>query len=213
MQISRQHPASKLVLDGFTVRQIQHADIPEVLLAIEESLPELQRFLPFAHTPQTVETQVARLKERPDFSLGVFQEGRFLASCGLMPRVPLNPRGIEIGYWVRTSEAGQGLATLLTRLLIIYAIEGLGMDRVQIAHDPDNLASGRVVAKCGFVFEGRQRNSIENFGYEGLSTNRDAMTYSLLPDEARAQPWYGQLGRRIRAFDIIGNDLGFLIQT
>lgn len=179
-----------------------------MLRAIEESLPELQRFLPFSHTPQTVETQVARLKERPDFSLGAFQDERFLASLGLMPRVPLNPNGVEIGYWVRTSEAGQGLATLLTRLLIIYAVSGLGMDRVQIAHDPDNLASGRVVEKCGFVFEGRQRNSIEAYDHEGLSKNRDAMTYSLLPDEARAQPWFPQLAPRIQVFDLLGNDLG-----
>ena len=208
LQISKQHPASRLVFDGLTVRQVQHSDIPEVLRAIEESLPELQRFLHFAHTPQTVETQIARLRERPDFSLGAFQEARFLASLGLMPRVPLNPNGVEIGYWVRTGEAGQGLATLLTRVLIIYCVEGLGMDRVQIAHDPDNVASERVVQKCGFVLEGRQRNSVEAFSYEGLSKNRDSMTYSLLPDEARALPWFAQLAPRIRVYDLIGNDLG-----
>ena len=76
-----------------------------------------------------------------------------------------------------------------TRLLVAHAVEGLGCDRVQIAHSPDNLASQRVIEKCDFVFEGRVRHAL---GGESVARGacRDLLCYSLLPEEARALPWY-----------------------
>lgn len=211
MPISQQYPASRLAIDGVIVRPIAYADIPAVLRALEESLAELRRFLPWAHEPATVESQVDRIRFRP-FTLGLFEDDRFLASCGMSGRVPLNPDGLEIGWWVRTRETGQGLATLACRALTIYCVQGLGVDRVQIAHNPDNHASARVIQKCGFVFEGRVRNSLSAppaaFVAKGLSPGRDVLTYSLLPDEARAQPWFAELAPRIQVFDLLGNDLG-----
>jgi len=212
MDISLEHPASRLEFDGLTLRPLEPPDVPLLLEALEESLAELRRFLPFAHLPQTIEGQVERIRINR-FALGVFQGERFLVSCGMMPdRCPLNPKGLEMGWWVRTSEAGQGLATLTTRVMIIYCVAGLGVDRVQIAHNPDNAASARVIAKCGFQLEGRTRNSIsppsEEALAQGLSPCRDVLTYSLLPEEARTQPWFAQLAPRIQVFDLLGNDLG-----
>lgn len=212
MQLSLEYPASRLEFDGLTLRPLAFTDVPALLEAFEESLTELRRFVMFAHEPQSEEGQVERIRANR-FPLGVFQQGRFLVSCGLNPsRVPLNPRGVEMGWWVRTSETGQGLATLTARVLAIYSFQGLDVDRLQVAHNPENVASARVIAKCGFQLEGRTRNSIppgsERALAQGLSACRDVLTYALLPEEARAQPWFSQLAPRIQVFDLLGNDLG-----
>lgn len=166
-------------------RPLTEADAEAVLEARLESLDSLRRFLPPDVLPLTVEAQRERLGSGGRF--GLFEEGRLLASGSLHPRAPLNPRGTEIGFWVRSSSQGKGLATLITRLLVVHAVEELGMDRVQIAHSPENGASQRVIEKCGFVLEGRLRNAVPPYG----EVSRDLLLYSLLPEEARAQEWYG----------------------
>jgi len=216
---SREFPASRLEIDGFCLRPFVLADAPHIVQALNESTAALQKFMPWAHIPQTLEGQVKRIRaalsanaEGTDFSFGFFEGSRFVAGCGLHPRVALNPNGTEIGFWTRSSASGRGLATLMTQLLVVYALEGLAMDRIQIAHNPGNTASQRVVEKCGFVFEGVVRNEtgpVDQAAVSaGLSPCRDVKMYSLLPDEARALPWYRAVAARVRVFDQVGNDLG-----
>lgn len=208
--VSREFPASKLMLDTYVVRPFEPADAPLIIEAINESLADLKPFMPWAHQPQTVESQVKRIRERSHehLPLGMFWENRFVAGCGLHARVPLNPNGLEIGFWTRTSWSKRGVATWMARLMIVYAVEGLGCDRVQICHNLENTRSQRVVEKCGFVFEGVIRNEVDLPTAAGLSTCRHVRMYSLLPEEARALPWYRDVAARTRVFDMCGNDLG-----
>jgi RimJ/RimL family protein N-acetyltransferase len=221
---SREFPASRLDFEPFTLRPFAVSDAPQILAAIEESLPALGQFMPWAHTPRSLEQQVRRLRggltinaEGQDFSFGVFRGERFVAGCGLHPRVPLNPGGTEIGFWVRSGHDGTGLATLLTRVLLVYAVEGLQMDRIQICHNVENTRSRRVIEKCGFQPEGIIRNclspadpaAVEN----GLSACRDVCQYALLAAEARQADWYPQVASTIRVYDQVGNDLGCLWST
>lgn len=173
----------------YILRPLEQGDAAEVLRARLESLDELKRWLPVGHLPLTLEGQRERLRVGPDRRFGLFERDRLLASGSLHRRVPLNARGLEIGFWVRSCAQGRGLATLVARLLVAHAVEDLGCDRVQIAHSPDNAASRRVIEKCGFQFEGRVRNALS---LESVARGvcRDLLSYSLLPDEARAFPWY-----------------------
>lgn len=218
---NRDFPASRLDFGPFHLRPFLLSDAPQLLVAINESIPDLGEFMPWAHAPRSLEQQVKRLRsaltanaEGQDFSFGVFEGERFVAGCGLHPRVPLNPNGTEIGFWVRTSAAGKGLATLITRVLIFYATEGLHMDRIQICHNVENVRSRRVIEKCNFKLEGIIRNELtrpeEDAVRNGLSACRDVTQYSLLPDEARIAPWYNEIRKHVRVYDQIGNDLGFL---
>lgn len=213
-KFSLPHPQGQLCL-----RPFREADAPEIIAAIDESLSELRPFLPFAHIPQTLESQITRIRGQRgshDMGFGLFREGttRMLAGCGLHPRVPLNPHGTEIGFWTRSSETGRGWATLMTRVLLMYAFEGLDMDRVQVLHNVENLASQKVIEKCGFLLEGRVRNVLDRPTPEalagGMSSCRDGLCYSLLPEEARQLPWYGPLCRETRVFDVMGFDLGLV---
>jgi ribosomal-protein-alanine N-acetyltransferase len=58
------------------------------------------------------------------------------------------------GYWVGRSFAGRGIAPTALALAVDHAIRGAGLHRVEVAIQPENTASLRVVAKLGFREEG-----------------------------------------------------------
>ena len=57
----------------------------------------------------------------------------------------------ELGYWLSPSSWGRGYATEAGRAMIGHARDALGLRRLQAGHFADNPASGRVLAKLGFV--------------------------------------------------------------
>jgi hypothetical protein len=61
----------------------------------------------------------------------------------------------EIGYWIRTSEAGRGYATEATRRIAEFAFDDLGAERVEIWCDARNERSAAVARRAGFAFEAR----------------------------------------------------------
>ena len=68
----------------------------------------------------------------------------------LRPRLTekLEDRGGHIGFAVRPSERGKGYATLMLKLVLEKAKQ-LGLRRVLVTCDKDNLASARVIQKNG----------------------------------------------------------------
>jgi RimJ/RimL family protein N-acetyltransferase len=98
-----------------------------------------------------------------------------LGLCGLnrIDRVDLRA---NLGYWVRTSRVGRGVATAATLLLARFGFEDLGLMRLEICVAVDNLASQRVAEKAGAWREGRLRNRLRLQGVQ-----HDAFLFALTP--------------------------------
>jgi isopropylmalate/homocitrate/citramalate synthase/RimJ/RimL family protein N-acetyltransferase len=64
----------------------------------------------------------------------------------------------EIGYWLLPEARGQGISARAARLLAVWAIDSLGMERIEAMVDFDNAASLRSIERAGFVREGRLRS-------------------------------------------------------
>jgi RimJ/RimL family protein N-acetyltransferase len=58
---------------------------------------------------------------------------------------------IELGYWITPSAWGRGFATEAGEAVLAMARDTLRLDRLVSGHFVDNPASGRVLAKLGFV--------------------------------------------------------------
>jgi ribosomal-protein-serine acetyltransferase len=82
----------------------------------------------------------------------------------------------NLGYFVRSTERGSGLAVELSRLLVQFAFADLRLQRLEILVEPANAASLRVAEKLGAVREGVLRHRLLIHG-----TPRDAVMFSLLP--------------------------------
>ena len=67
----------------------------------------------------------------------------------------LNEDGsVEIGYGINDEFQGQGYATEAVIAAVDWALKQNGVSRVEAETEPNNAASQRVLAKCGFVPNG-----------------------------------------------------------
>jgi ribosomal-protein-serine acetyltransferase len=113
------------------------------------------------------------------YSFAVLDErdGAFLGSVGLS-QVNRSHRFANLGYWVRASRVGSGIATKITRLAANFALQKLGLNRVEILVPNGNIASQRVAQKAGAKFEGilRHRLILHN-------QTTDAVLYSIVAED------------------------------
>ncbi|NHN56619.1 GNAT family N-acetyltransferase [Calidifontibacter sp. DB0510] len=100
------------------------------------------RELPEGYVPATC----FWITDDSDIVLGALQLRHTVATPFL-----LNEGG-HIGYGVRRSARGRGVATAALREAVRRA-HGLGIDRVLLTCDLDNLASARTIERCGGVLE------------------------------------------------------------
>jgi RimJ/RimL family protein N-acetyltransferase len=84
----------------------------------------------------------------------------------------------NLGYVVRTSRTGQGIATEAARLVAQYGFEKLGLQRIEIVIHPDNAPSLRVAEKLGATREVLLRNRILLHGVPC-----SAYMHSLIPED------------------------------
>jgi ribosomal-protein-serine acetyltransferase len=124
--------------------------------AINESLPELIPFMPWATADHDLAATINYLvHSRSEWDNGenfkyamLAPNGGLVGACGLMSR--RGPDVYEIGYWVHSAHAGKGYATHAALALAKTGLGQPGIGRAEIHHDIDNPASGRVAAKAGF---------------------------------------------------------------
>ena len=81
----------------------------------------------------------------------------------------------EIGYCIGTRWWHQGIVSEALTAVIRYLFEEVGMNRVAARHDPNNPNSGRVMRKCGMIYEGTARSADRN--NQGVC---DAAHYAIL---------------------------------
>lgn len=149
------------------VRRLTVDDAPAVHEAILESLDHLRPWMPWAAgEPLRLDERVAWLRESTESS-GIFVGEQFVGGCGLHARIGAGGR--EIGYWVRATWTGRGIATEAARQLIAGAAELVGVDHVEIHHDRANLASRRIPEKLGFTLVREVTDGISAPGEDGIS--------------------------------------------
>ncbi len=102
--------------------------------------------------------------------------GEFIGSMGLS--LFREQEGGEMHYWIGEEFWNKGYCTEAAKRTMVYFFEDLNMHRLQITHREGNIASRKVIEKCGFVFEGNMRDYLKRFGkFENV------LSYSILRDE------------------------------
>ena len=84
--------------------------------------------------------------------LGVLLAGRLLGAVGLIPD---QPGSVEVAYWVRPEQRGQGIASRAVQAATEWAHDGLGVPRAWLEIRPDNEPSLRLARRVGYRFEER----------------------------------------------------------
>lgn len=155
--------------DGFLLlRPWRPEDAHALQAAVQESLETVGRWLPWCHAGYDVDEAqawIAHCREGwaadEHFAFGIFERdsGTLLGSVGLNQRNRMH-RNAALGYWVRQSRQGQGIAWRAARLAARFGFEALGLVRIEIVALPDNHASRRTAEKAGARFEAIARQRI-----------------------------------------------------
>jgi RimJ/RimL family protein N-acetyltransferase len=173
----------ELRTDGLILRPWWLDDVPAIVEACSD--PEIVRWLtmiPSPYTTRDAEDFIGRARE--DWERGdVFQLAIVDAETGrLAGSIAMRAMRFDtghFGYWVAREARGRGVATEALRALCRWAVDELGVKRLELVTDPDNLASQRVAERVGFQREGIRRSSLESRD----GTRRDSVLFSALPDE------------------------------
>jgi RimJ/RimL family protein N-acetyltransferase len=156
-----ERPRQVLTHGPVTLRRWRAVDADRVCLAVTESLDHLRPWMPWAaeYGPDSAAEFVWQCER--DWASGTAFNyaitvggGEVAGSCGLMARI--GPGGLEIGYWVHRRHTRRGLATASAAALAAEAFTLPGIDRVEIRHDEQNVASGGIPRKLGFTELGRR---------------------------------------------------------
>ena len=167
--------------EGVVLRPWRIEDVPAVTAACQDT--EIARWLAFVPQPYTEEHArfyVRDCMDAPDdrkpFAITDADTGEVIGSIDM--RINRMQTG-HIGYWLAAEARGSGLTSAALRALSRWARKELGLGRVELVTDPDNIASQRVAEKAGFTREGVLRSILVNRD----GSRRDGVMFSLLPDD------------------------------
>jgi len=132
-----------------------------------ESMQELKRWMPWARVDQVLEQtemhcrdEQARWHARTEIDFCFFaRDTRAFVGKGGLHTIDWSVPKFEVGYWIRTSCAGRGIATEAAGALVALARDHLGARRIELTCDAMNAPSRRVAEKAGFTLEGIHRNA------------------------------------------------------
>ena len=173
--------------DGLLLlRPFRLDDVGQVYECVHESLTDLKPWMSWAYdgyTQQDTETYIrvtrARWEEDALFAVAITDAntGEILGGCGLGVKHPVYHLS-NLGYWVRSSRHGQGIAGRAAKLIARFGFEKTGIIRAEIVMAVPNEKSRRVAEKLGAHYEGILLNRM----VVG-KTIYDAHMFSLLPSD------------------------------
>jgi RimJ/RimL family protein N-acetyltransferase len=153
----------------FELRRFGRRDVDALTGAVRASLPELQQWLPWAHSGYDRDDAAAYVRDSVqawregrafDYAIrGVEEEDKHLGNVSIWHVSRMGRTG-EIGYWVRTDRAGTGIATEVTARMAAIGFERMGLHKINLRIAVGNRASERVAEKLGFTREGVLREEL-----------------------------------------------------
>ncbi len=177
-----------LVSGEVLLRPYRPDDATDLYAAARESITEVSPWMKWCHSDYAIEesrTWTAQCTERwregteYNFVITDSKDASFLGSCGLNS-INLLDKVANLGYWVRTGQTRQGIATTATRLLARFGLEELRLNRIEIIAATGNGASQRVAEKAGATREGILRNRL--VVHENVY---DMVIYSFVPGDLK----------------------------
>lgn len=150
------------------IRPPKFGDAKPVNLAINQSLTEIGRWMPWASDPslETTEDFIRRgvqnwqdpqPKELP-MIIELKSTGEIISASGFNEKSNFEVPMFETGYWINTKFAGNGFITEAIIAVARFAFEHFSAVRVQICAQKENTKSINVAKRAGFIEEAILKN-------------------------------------------------------
>ncbi|HVP06415.1 MAG TPA: GNAT family N-acetyltransferase [Candidatus Acidoferrum sp.] len=169
------------------LRTLRHSDAESLCRYIRD--PENGRWLLIPWPYQLSDAHVfiknsrkwAHQKSPTNIGCGIVlkETGEVIGGIG-MHKIDRRMKNAEIGCWIGKPYRGTGLMVEAMKAMLKYAFDELKLKRVYAHIFVENVASRKMVEKCGFVREGRLRASHLHHRHW-----RDSYLYSILKEDFR----------------------------
>lgn len=187
-------PPYRIETERLVVRCWEPRDAALLKEATDESVEHLRPWMDWARLePQTLDEKVELLRRfrgwfdlGENFVYGIFSrdEARVLGGSGLHAHV--GEGALEIGYWLRVSETGNGYMTEAVAAITQAAFAWCEVDRLEIRVDSENAASLAVPPRLGYVEEARLRR--RGLPLTEGAERRDVVVFTMLVEELPGSP-------------------------
>ncbi|STX55560.1 acetyltransferase [Legionella beliardensis] len=157
-----------ILSDRLIIRPPTFGDAKPLHDAINYSLPELIKWMPWAFNPnlKTTEAFIARGIEQwssntqTEFPLIIQlkSSNQLIGASGFNENSRLEVPMFEIGYWIATKFSGHGYATEAVNAITQLAFDRYQAARVQICAQVDNIKSTALARRCGYKEEAVLKN-------------------------------------------------------
>ena len=181
-------PDPPLCDDAILLREWSETDVPAVVAACQD--PAIVRWTAMIPSPygerDALEWISGQAQERRDgraleLAITGRRSGELLGAVALS-NVSLAQRRSGVGYWLAPQARGHGHATAAVRMLGLWAFEQLGLGRLELFTDVENVASQNVAERCGFRREGLLRAHLL---VRSRGERRDSLVFGLIPADLR----------------------------
>lgn len=177
---------TSLIAGGLCIRPLRRQDATAFAAAALESQATVGQWLPWCHAGysldearQWLQACERNLKAGTAYSMGIFSEDGELLLGGIgINQINREHNFAQVGYWIRQSQQGQGIAPRALVMIAGFGFKVLGLTRLEIMVQDGNHGSRRVAEKAGATFDGLLKNRLMVRG-----TPCAAAMYSLTPGD------------------------------
>jgi ribosomal-protein-serine acetyltransferase len=152
--------------DKIKLRPYIESDAEQIFAAVTTNYEHLRPFLLWIVPGYSVEGAREFIKQTQKDSAdkklqgyGIFYNDKLIGSIGFN-KFDWDAKVTEIGYWLAKDFEGQGIITKSCKVLINYAFDELGMNRIEIRCADKNVRSRAIPERLGFKLEGVLRQSL-----------------------------------------------------
>ena len=172
-----ERPQPPLASGPLALREWSESDVRSLVEACADPLTSRYTSVPIPYTPEDARRFIAFGHSPTALPLAVVSaddSSQVLGAVGLHA-VSLTRRRSEIGYWTAPWARGQGVAQTALELLSSWALEALGLERLDLYAEPENESSQRVAERAGY-----KRGALVRSGIALRGRRYDVVRYSLL---------------------------------
>lgn len=174
-------------MNEIQIRFYKLDDVNTLYEAAKESVSDVYQWLPWCHPQYTIEEskewiadQIQKQQNKLEFEFAILDnDGTYLGGCGLN-QIDWDRKSANLGYWVRSSAMGKGVAVKAVQLLSKWGFENTDLTRLEIKCAIENVRSQRVAKKAGADREGIKASCLELHGKK-----HDAIIFSLKKEKTQ----------------------------
>jgi ribosomal-protein-serine acetyltransferase len=146
-----------IVDDTLTLRALSVDQADEVFAIVDSNRDYLGRWLPWVqhtHTSQDsrqfIESTLQKREDGSEYGFGIIVDERAVGHISLMHIT--DDQEPEIGYWIAEEYSGRGLVTKAAQAVTDLGFKTLGLEKIIIRAEPENIGSNVVAEKLGYEF-------------------------------------------------------------